>query len=44
MEETLKNAFIDLSSYYNQADQYIGGHVDCLRVKLEMQPIIQDEN
>ena len=44
MEEELKNAFIDLSSYYSQADQYIGGHVDCLRVKLEMQPIIQDEN
>lgn len=38
MEEDQKNAFIDLSSYYNQADQYIGGHANCLRVKLEMQP------
>lgn len=38
MEEGQKNAFIDLSSYYNQADQYIGGHANCLRVKLEMQP------
>ena len=38
MEEEQKNAFIDLSSYYNQADQYIGGHANCLRVKLEMQP------
>lgn len=38
MEEDKKNAFIDLSSYYNQADQYIGGHANCLRVKLEMQP------
>ena len=38
MEEEQKNAFIDLSSYYNQADQYIGGHANCLRVKLEVQP------
>mgnify|MGYP004478019569 FL=1 len=38
MAEEQKNAFIDLSSYYNQADQYIGGHANCLRVKLEMQP------
>ena len=38
MEEEQKNAFIDLSSYYNQADQYIGDHANCLRVKLEMQP------
>ena len=29
-----KNAFVDLSSYYNQADQYIGSHVDCVRVRL----------
>ena len=29
-----KNAFVDLSSYYNQADQYIGSHVDCIRVRL----------
>ena len=38
MKEEQKNAFIDLSSYYNQADQYIGDHANCLRVKLEMQP------
>lgn len=31
---TEKNAFVDLSSYYNQADQYIGSHVDCVRVRL----------
>ena len=29
-----KNAFVDLSSYYNQADQYIGSHVDCVRIQL----------
>ena len=29
-----KNAFVDLSSYYNQADQYIGSRVDCVRVRL----------
>lgn len=29
-----KNAFVDLSSYYNQADQYIGSHVDCVRIRL----------
>ncbi len=40
-EET-KDAFVALSSYYNQADQYIGSHANCLRVKLEMQPRIQD--
>ena len=34
LSETAKNAFVDLSSYYNQADQYIGGHVDCVRVRL----------
>ena len=34
LRETAKNAFIDLSSYYNQADQYIGSHVDCVRVRL----------
>ena len=32
--EKAKNAFVDLSSYYNQADRYIGGHVDCVRVRL----------
>ena len=32
--EDAKNAFIELSSYYNQADQYIGSHVDCVRVRL----------
>ena len=31
---TAANAFVDLSSYYNQADQYIGSHVDCVRVQL----------
>lgn len=40
-EET-KDAFVALSSYYNQADQYIGSHANCLRVKLEMQPMIQN--
>ena len=34
LSEEAKNAFIDLSSYYNQADQYIGGHVDCVRICL----------
>lgn len=34
LSETAKNAFVDLSSYYNQADQYIGSHVDCVRVRL----------
>ena len=34
LSEDAKNAFIDLSSYYNQADQYIGGHVDCVRIRL----------
>ena len=33
-DETAKNAFVDLSSYYNQADQYIGSHVDCVRIQL----------
>ena len=32
-----ENAFINLSSYYNQADQYIGGHANCLLVRLEIQ-------
>jgi len=31
--ETIQ-AFVDLSSYYNQADQYIGKNVDCVRVSL----------
>ena len=34
-----KNAFVDLSSYYNQADQYIGSHVDCVRIQLTGQPV-----
>ena len=34
LSETAKNAFVELSSYYNQADQYIGSHVDCVRVRL----------
>lgn len=34
-----KNAFVDLSSYYNQADQYIGSHVDCVRIRLTGQPV-----
>ena len=34
LSEAAKNAFVDLSSYYNQADQYIGSHVDCVRVRL----------
>ena len=29
-----KSAFVELSSYYNQADQYIGSHVDCVRIRL----------
>ena len=33
--ETQKEAFVSLSSYYTQADMYLGnGHVDCLRVRL----------
>ena len=44
MSEDAKNAFVDLSSYYNQADRYIGSHANCLRVKLEMQPLLQDES
>ena len=40
--EDTKDAFVALSSYYNQADQYIGSHANCLRVKLEMQPMIQN--
>lgn len=40
MAEDAKNAFVDLSSYYNQADQYMGGQANCLRVKLEMQPTL----
>ena len=35
LSDDAKNAFVDLSSYYNQADQYIGSHVDCIRIKLE---------
>lgn len=48
MQEKLSNdkptqdAFVALSSYYNQADQYIGSNANCLRVKLEMQPMIQN--
>lgn len=34
LSETAKNAFVELSSYYNQADQYIGSQVDCVRVRL----------
>ena len=41
-KEETKDAFVALSSYYNQADQYIGSHANCLRVKLEMQPMIQN--
>ena len=40
--EDTKDAFVALSSYYNQADQYIGSHANCLRVKLEMQPMIEN--
>ena len=33
--ETQKEAFVSLSSYYTQADMYLGNeHVDCLRVRL----------
>ena len=33
--EIQKEAFVSLSSYYTQADMYLGnGHVDCLRVRL----------
>ena len=35
LSEVAKNAFVDLSSYYNQADQYIGSQVDCVRIRLE---------
>ena len=42
MDENVKNSFIDLSSYYNQADQYIGSHANCLRVKLEMEPVFEN--
>ena len=41
-DKETKDAFVALSSYYNQADQYIGSHANCLRVKLEMQPRIQN--
>lgn len=41
-DKDTKDAFVALSSYYNQADQYIGSHANCLRVKLEMQPRIQN--
>lgn len=41
-DKPTQDAFVALSSYYNQADQYIGSHANCLRVKLEMQPRIQD--
>ena len=41
-DEETKDAFVALSSYYNQADQYIGSHANCLRVKLEMQSRIQN--
>lgn len=41
-DKKTKDAFVALSSYYNQADQYIGSNANCLRVKLEMQPMIQN--
>lgn len=41
-DKETKDAFVALSSYYNQADQYIGSNANCLRVKLEMQPMIQN--
>ena len=41
-DKETKDAFVALSSYYNQADQYIGSNANCLRVKLEMQPRIQN--
>ena len=34
LSEAAKTAFVELSSYYNQADQYIGSHVDCVRIRL----------
>ena len=34
LDSDAKNAFVDLSSYYNQADQYIGSHVNCVRIRL----------
>ena len=37
--ETAKNAYVELSSYYNQADQYIGSHVDCIRIQLAVQSV-----
>lgn len=33
-DQSLREAFVNLSSYYNQGDQYIGGHVDCVRIRL----------
>lgn len=41
-DKETKDAFVALSSYYNQADQYIGSNANCLRVKLEMQPMIEN--
>lgn len=38
-QETAK-AFVNLSSYYNQADQFIGNSVDCLRICLTAEPEI----
>ena len=35
LQDDEKNAFVELSSYYNQADQYIGSHVNCVRIRLE---------
>ena len=37
--EAAKNAYVELSSYYNQADQYIGSHVDCIRIQLAVQSV-----
>ncbi|MDO5339586.1 MAG: hypothetical protein Q4E78_05675 [Eubacteriales bacterium] len=37
--DAAKNAYVELSSYYNQADQYIGSHVDCIRIQLAAQPV-----
>lgn len=34
MSEEAMEAFVELSSYYNQADQYIGGHIKFVRIKL----------
>ena len=42
IDNDTQDAFVALSSYYNQADQYIGSNANCLRVKLEMQPMIQN--